>query len=126
MKLIIIFKRLVLINFFITLFFVFSSFLIPDSEKVRYFNESVDVDDSLLILGVLWIIALFITSYLLYTFKKIGKRMFLYVFLTGLILAILYGPIAFDPLFYFLDGVTMSISGALLLMLYFTPISKKF
>ena len=79
MKLIIIFKRLVLINFFITLFIVFSSFLIPDSEKVRYFNESVDVDDSLLILGVLWIIALFITSYLLYTFKKIGKRMFLYI-----------------------------------------------
>ena len=52
--------------------------------------------------------------------------MFLYIFITSLILSLFGGPVASDPIFYIIDGLGMAVSGALLVMLYFTPISKKF
>ena len=63
---------------------------------------------------------------MLYNFKKPGKQMFLYIFITSLILSLFGGPVASDPIFYIIDGLGMAVSGALLVMLYFTPISKKF
>jgi len=63
---------------------------------------------------------------LLYNFKKLGKQMFLYIFIASLILSLFGGPVASDPIFYIIDGLGMAVSGALLVMLYYTPISKKF
>ena len=52
--------------------------------------------------------------------------MFLYVFIASIILTLFGGPVASDPIFYIIDGLGMAVSGALLVMLYYTPISKKF
>ena len=126
MNLKIIFKRLVLLNLLITLFFVVSIFFIPESGMVESFNQSVEVHDVYSFLAIIWILAFFFNTYLLYNFKKFGKQMYLYIFLASLVLALIGGPLALDPLFYVLDGLAMSISGALLAMLYLTPISKNF
>tara|TARA_B100000674_G_C37278706_1_gene662272 strand:+ start:159 stop:539 length:381 start_codon:yes stop_codon:yes gene_type:complete len=126
MNLKIIFKRLVLLNLLITLFFVVSIFFIPESSMVESFNQSVEAHDIYYFLAIIWILAFFFNTYLLYNFKKFGKQMYLYIFLASLVLALIGGPLALDPLFYVLDGLAMSISGALLAMLYLTPISKNF
>ena len=126
MNLKIIFKRLILLNLLITLFFVISVFFIPESGMVESFNQSVEVHDAYFFLAIIWILAFIFSSYLLYNFKNFGKQIYLYVFLASLVIALIGGPVALDPLFYVLDGLSMSISGALLVILYLTPISKNF
>ena len=126
MNLKIIFKQHVLLNLLITLFFVISIFFIPESGMVESFNQSVEVHDVYSFLAIIWILAFFFNTYLLYNFKKFGKQMYLYIFLASIVLTLIGGPVASDPLFYVLDGLAMSISGALLAMLYLTPISKNF
>ena len=126
MKLIIVFKRLVLASFLIYLFFILSPFVISESLKVTYFNNSVNPGDTFYLFVLIWIIASLINLYLLYNFKKLGKQMFLYIFIASLILSLFGGPVASDPIFYIIDGLGMAVSGALLVMLYYTPISKKF
>ena len=126
MKLIILFKRLVLASLLISLFFVLSPFIISESLKVSYFNNSVNPGDSFFFIVIIWILALFVSLYLLYNFKKPGKQMFLYVFIASIFLSLFGGPVASDPIYYIIDGLGMAVSGALLIMLYCTPISKKF
>ena len=126
MKLITIFKRLIIASFLIYLFFILSPFIFSESLKVTYFNNSVDPGNTFFLFVLIWIIASLINLYLLYNFKKLGKQMFLYIFITSLILSLFGGPVASDPIFYIIDGLGMAVSGALLVMLYFTPISKKF
>lgn len=126
MKLIIVFKRLVLASFLIYLFFVLSPFIISESLKVTYFNNSVDPGNTFFLFVLIWIVASLVNLYLLYNFKKPGKQMFLYIFIASLILSLFGGPVASDPIFYIIDGLGMAVSGALLVMLYYTPISKKF
>ena len=126
MKLIIVFKRLVLASFLIYLFFILSPIIISESLKVTYFNNSVNPGDTFYLFVLIWIVASLINLYLLYNFKKLGKQMFLYIFIASLILSLFGGPVASDPIFYIIDGLGMAVSGALLVMLYYTPISKKF
>ena len=126
MKLIIVFKRLVLVSLLISLFFVLSPFIISESLKVSYFNNSVNPGDTYFLLVIIWILASFVSLYLLYNFKKPGKQMFLYVFLASIILTLFGGPVASDPIYYIIDGLSMAVSGAMLIILYYTPISKKF
>ena len=126
MNLIIIFKRLVLTNLLLALYFAISPFFLSESLKVSYFNNSVDVGETYSLLVIVWIIAFFISLYLLYNFKKPGKQMYLYVSIASIVLTLSGGPIASDPIFYIIDGLEMAITGALLIMLYYTPISKKF
>tara|TARA_B100001063_G_scaffold141091_1_gene131803 strand:- start:722 stop:1102 length:381 start_codon:yes stop_codon:yes gene_type:complete len=126
MKLTTIFKRLILANFLIYLFFILSPFIISESLKVTYFNNSVDPGNTFFLFVLIWIIASLVNLYLLYNFKKPGKQMFLYIFIASLILSLFGGPVASDPIFYIIDGLGMAVSGVLLFMLYYTPISKKF
>ena len=126
MNLIIIFKRLILTNLLFALYFVISPFFASESLKVSYFNNSVDVGETYFLLVIIWIIVFFISLYLLYNFKKPGKQMYLYVSIASIVLALFGGPIASDPIFYIIDGLAMVVTGALLVMLYYTPISKKF
>ena len=118
MNLIIIFKRLILTNLLLALYFVISPFFASESLKVSYFNNSVDAGETYFLLVIVWIIAFFVSLYLLYNFKKPGKQMYLYVSIASIVLTLFGGPIASDPIFYIIDGLEMAITGALLIMLY--------
>ncbi len=122
----IIFKRLILTYLLIALFFIIAPFFVSQSLKVSYFNNSVDRDNAYNLLYIVWIIVSLVSLYLLYTFKKPGKQLFMIVFLASIALTLFGGPVASDPIYYTLEGLGLAIVGALLIMLYYTPISKKF
>ena len=77
MNLIKVFKKLIIVNLLIILFFIVSPFTIPESLKVSYFNNSVEVADVYFLFVLLWILAFIVNMYLLYTFKNPGKQMYL-------------------------------------------------
>ena len=120
------FKKLVLANLFISIIFVITSLTESESGIVISFNQSFEVPDIFFYIILIWIFVYFINFYFLYNFKKIGKPIFLILFLTSIFLTLISRPIAMDPWFYARDGLGMSINGALLLMLYYTPIKKEF
>ena len=119
-----IFKRLILLDFLLFLVIISSAFF--ESKEVMNFNESVPIADSFLILAVVWLLAALVSLYLLYNFKKIGKQLYLGVFISGLVIALIGGPIASDAWMYVLDAIECSIGGVLIFILYFTPIKKEF
>lgn len=125
MKLDTIFKRLILVNVFLAIVFIIAAWNV-NSQIVLEFNDNFELQDELFFLILFWIIAYFVSCYLLYNFKKFGKQLFLIVFILGYLISLLSGPIAFDQLTYVLDSLGTAVNGALLVMLYFTPISKKF
>ena len=125
MKLDTIFKRLILANVFLAIVFIIAAWNV-NSQIVLEFNDNFELQDELFFLILFWIIAYFVSCYLLYNFKKFGRQLFLIVFILGYLISLLSGPIAFDQLTYVLDSLGTAVNGALLVMLYFTPISKKF
>lgn len=122
----IIFKRLVLFNFLTAVFFLISPFLNIESEEVLNFNNSVEINDIVFLIVILWLIAFTISSYMLYNFKKTGKQLYLIAIILGVIISLFSGSIAFDPISYLVDGLSWAFTGIILYILYFTPIKKEF
>ena len=121
-----IFKRLILLDLLLIILLVVSVFF--ESEEVTDFNkyfESEFSDSLLIIFGILMLIYL-INLFLLYRFISIGKQMYLIVFVLGIILSLIVGAGAVDPWLYVIDGLGWSVSGAILVLLYFSPIKKEF
>ena len=52
--------------------------------------------------------------------------MYLFIYIIGFVLSLLGGPIASDSWAYALDAIEMSVVGAILVLLYFSPIKKEF
>ena len=126
MKLTLIFKRLVLSNLFVSLILLAITLLETESAQVLDFNNSVAVNDSLMFLALVWIFAFFVSLYFIYKFKKIGRQLFFYVFVIGIIMIVFGGPIAFDAASYALDSLATAISGAIIVLSYFSPLNKEF
>ena len=76
-----IFKRLILLELLLIFAAFFAVFF--ESEEVLSFNESMPIDDSITILLVVWLLALFVSLYLLYNFKKIGNILGSFLFSTS-------------------------------------------
>ena len=120
-----IFKRLVLLD--LSLFILIIVTIFFESEEVIKFTENLDEPSNVfLTLTGIWLLAYFVNLFLLYKFKSIGKQMYPFIYIIALVLALLGGPIALDPWTYVLDGIEMSVAGALLVLLYFSPIKKEF
>ena len=126
MKLKLIFKRLVLLNLFVSLILLAITLLETESSQVLDFNNSVAVNDSFMLLALVWIFAFFVSLYFIYKFKKIGRQLFFYVFVIGIIMIVFGGPIAFDAASYALDSLATAISGAIIVLSYFSPLNKEF
>ena len=122
----IIFKRLVLFNFLTAVFFLISPLLNIETEEVLNFNNSVEMNDIVFLIVILWLIAFTISSYMLYNFKKTGKQLYLITIILGVIISLFSGSIAFDPISYLVDGLGWAFTGIILYILYFTPIKKEF
>ena len=126
MKLTLIFKRLVLSNLFVFLILLAITLLETESSQVIDFNNSVAVNDSLMLLALVWIFAFFVSLYFIYKFKKVGRQLFFYVFVIGIIMIVFGGPIAFDAASYALDSLATAISGAIIVLSYLSPLNKEF
>jgi len=121
-----IFKRLILLDLLLIVLIIASFFL--ESAEVADFNRYFENDFSnnlLIVFGIGYLIYI-INLFLLYKFKRIGKQIFLVLFIVFVILNLILPPHAADSLLYVLDGLGWANSGAILVFLYFTPIKKEF
>ena len=90
----------------------------------RYFEN--DWSNAILIIFGIGLLIYLINLFLLYKFKSIGKQIYLILFIVLLVLSLLSPPNAVDSWLYVLDGLGMANSGAILVLLYFSPIKKEF
>ncbi len=124
-----IFKRLILLNLLLIILVIVSLFF--ESEEVARFNENLDqnldqISYMMFIIVVIWMLVSLINLFLLYKFKSIGKQIYLILFIVLMVLSLLSPPNAMDSWLYVLDGLGMANSGAILVLLYFSPIKKEF
>jgi len=121
-----IFKRLILLDLLLIILLFVSVFF--ESEEVADFNKYFESEFSnslLIIFGILMLIYL-INLFLLYKFKSIGKQMYLILTILLIVLTLLSPQSAMDPWLYVIDGLGWATSGAILVLLYFSPIKKEF
>ena len=117
-----IFKNIVVLNFF-----VYAHFIGPGLFEEETYPELPETD--LLWPCLIVFVLLVITQFCLYTFKPIGKKLFLPLILIGILLMIGLPPeyMHSDSVFeYLIDYIATICQGAILAMLYFTDIKKKF
>ena len=121
-----IFKRLILLDLSLIILIIVAVFF--ESKEVADFNMYFENDysNALLIIVGIGLLIYLINLFLLYKFKSIGKQIYLILFIVLVILNLILPPHATDSLLYVLDGLGWSVSGALLILLYFSPIKKEF
>ena len=120
-----IFKRLILTDIALSILIIVSAFY--ESEQVINFNDNYFLmSDTMGLIFLVILIIYIVNYYFLYNFKKIGKQIFVILFLISIILLLLTGSIAVEAKDYILDGLSWTLNGAILVFLYFTPIKKEF
>jgi len=121
-----IFKRLILLDLSLIILIIVAVFF--QSKEVADFNMYFENDysNALLIIFGIGLLIYLINLFLLYKFKSIGKQIYLILFIVLLVLSLLSPPNAMDSWLYVLDGLGMATSGAILVLLYFSPIKKEF
>ena len=120
-----IFKKFVLIDLLLVILGVSTLFF--ENETIMSFNENVDpTSDMFDLITLIYLVAWLICLYFLYKFKQIGKQFYFLIFIFGIILSLLMGASAQGPITYVLDGLSWANSGAILALLYFSPIKKEF
>ena len=119
------FKKFVLLDLLLLILGVLSLFY--ENESIISFNESVDPMSEMYGLVVLiFLVAYLICLFFLYKFIKVGKQMYLFLFILGVLLSLLMGDSAQSSIAYVVDGLGWANAGAILVLLYFSPIKKEF
>ena len=102
-----IFQRVILIDLTIIILYIVGFFY--QSDTVLAFNESINpsnnLNDMLGIIALILLIFYFVNLYLLYKFKNLGKQMYLFLFIIGIIISLLSGTNASGPVMYTIDGL---------------------
>ena len=121
-----IFKRLILLDLSLIILIIVAVFF--ESKEVTDFNMYFENDysNALLIIFGIGLLIYLINLFLLYKFKSIGKQIYFILFIVLLVLSLLSPPNAMDSWLYVLDGLGMANSGAILVLLYFSPIKNEF
>ena len=121
-----IFKKLVLLDLLLIILVVISTVFF-ENETIASFNEHVDqTTDMLLLVTFIYLVIWLVSLYFLYKFKKNGKQLYFFTFIFGIILSLLMGAYAQSSISYVVDGLSWANSGAILALLYFSPIKKEF
>ena len=125
-----IFKNLILIDFVVLILIVISS-MYQSQEITNMYNA---LNDGLLSnfedLSRIFSLGLFflylITLNLLYRFISYGKPLYLFLIITGILFNYLNGSVILTPFGGLLDQLGGIISGAILILLYYSPIKNNF
>ena len=125
-----IFKNLILIDFGVLILIVISSMYQP--EEITNIYDALN--DGLLSnfenisriasLGLFFLYL--ITLNLLYRFISYGKPLYLLLIISGLLFNYLSGPVIHTPFGGLLDQIGGIVSGAILILLYYSPIKNNF
>ena len=125
-----IFKNLILIDFVVLILIVISS-MYQSQEITNIYNA---LNDGLLSnfkdLSRIFSLGLFflylITLNLLYRFISFGKPLYMFLIITGILFNYLNGSVILTPFGGLLDQLGGIISGAILILLYYSPIKNSF
>ena len=123
-----VFKNIVLLDLAIFVL-LFVSILI-EPEEIASISESLDTgiwdENTIIVIFLGFLIVYLINLILLYKFISFGKVLYLILFILGIALSFTTGPVIFSSFTYTLDWISGASSGAILVLLYFSPIKDKF
>ena len=128
------FKKLIWANVIILLIFLVKLIFYPYalapedlSKAILLYEELLPlVDNFVLILLFLTIIAFFVSLYLLYKFNDYGRQLFIVTNIIMLIFVFSDGYVFFDSIDYFLDSISTALIGFTIAISYFSSLSKEF
>ena len=126
-----IFKNLIIASVVVWAIYIIIAFLYPDTllpeELAAIQNANIDkLGDMFLLFSLLMIILVFVTYYLIYKFKKIGRTIFLMLVLLTFPLVIYMGPQILHPIDQLVNYFIPALDGALLTLMYASPLKNRF
>ena len=125
-----IFKNLILIDFGVLILIVISAMYQPEEITSIYENlndgllSNFENISTIVSLGLFFLYL--ITLNLLYRFISYGKPLYLFLVITGILLNYLNGSVIYTSVGGLLDQLGGIISGAILILLYYSPIKNNF
>ena len=127
------FKQIVLIQIILLPVLILLEIFFPVPEEIYnqpYFdgifaNRTDGAITFALIVGFVILLTHYVSLFLIYLFKPIGKPIFFWTLIL-LIASYLISPSVSTGFFAMLDNIDSMLSGATLVFLYFTPIKNKF
>ena len=125
-----IFKNLILIDFVILILIVISSFYQSNqySEVYQYLDKGLlaNYGNFKTIISIILFFLYLFTLNLLYRFIYYGKSLYLFLIVAGLLLNYFNGSVIYTAYGGILDQIGGIISGAILVLLYFSPVKENF
>ena len=123
-----VFKNIVLLDLAIIVL-LFGS-IIMEPEEIAKISESLGTgiwdENTITIIFMGFLIVYLINLILLYKFISFGKVLYLILFILGIALPLTTGPVISSSFTYTLEWMGGASSGAILVLLYFSPIKDKF
>ena len=124
------FKNLILIDFAVLILIVISS-MYQSSELIelnQYLKKGLlaDFENFSRIISIILFFLYLITLNLLYKFISYGKQLYTFIIVAGLVLNYLNGSVIYTSFGSVLDQVGGILSGAILILLYYSPVKEKF
>ena len=95
-------------------------------EELYQYSIELPLSTGLIIFTLILALVHLVSIFMLYAFVKIGKILFVGSFICFLAVSLLSGVVILDHIDYFLDGLHGIASGAIILMLYSSPIKERF
>ena len=124
------FKNLILIDFGVLILIVISSLYQPQviTDMSDALNDGLlaNFEDISRIVSLVLFFLYLITLNLLYRFISYGKSLYLFLIISGLLFNYLSGSVIYSSFGGLLDQVGGIISGAILILLYYSPIKNNF
>ena len=125
-----IFKNLIIIDFGVLILIVISSMNQPQEITNMYDSLNNGIMSNFENISRIIAIGLFflylITLNLLYRFISYGKPLYLFLIITGILFNYLNGSVIYTSFGGLLDQIGGIISGAILILLYYSPIKNNF
>ena len=124
------FKNLILIDFGVLILIVISSLYQPQviTDMSDALNDGLlaNFEDISRIVSLVLFFLYLITLNLLYRFISYGKPLYLFLIVSGLLFNYLNGSVIYTSFGGLLDQVGGITSGAILILLYYSPIKNNF
>ena len=125
-----IFKNLILADFIVIILMVIASMYQPDEISNIYKNLNDGLLSNFENFSKIFSISLFflylLNLNLLYRFISYGKNLYLFLVVAGLMLNYFSGSVVYSAFSGILDQIGGLISGAILILLFFSPIKNNF
>lgn len=128
-----IFQKLIISNVILLILAIGIAIFYTPGNYINEFNDKYYAmwanDEGMLFLLLIYFIAValhLISYYMLYKFKKNGKRVFVITLIVVNLFELFSGAYASSSVELVLSTTSYLIGGAMLALLYFSPVSKKF